>query len=447
MWGKRVLVTITAVSCIGLLASSAVFAKKTLKFWVPSGYTWKQMETKFEKENKNVDIQIVSGGLDKFYTMITAGLMPDIWGPWDTPGITADVNRNWALDLGPFIKRDGKAMKIDDFFPGLMRQFRVRGRQYSLPIFSYADWYFYNTDLYAQAGLQPPPLNAKDKSWNWDKMILNAQKTTKIGANGRFTQAGLEFSRDFSCTPNWVHLWGVPLYSKEALQTSIPQNVNLDGPEMQNALTKMWELIHKYRVVSPGSMGFSGGKVAGSIEHGWNVKYIMLVKKLKWAIAPLPWAVTNSGTLWPDGWRISRICKDKELAWKFVKFLCAPENMRLIISDPKGQYPGTAVARKSVFEETLGRDISRVTGMKPGDVFRVQEQMDDVGIVKESETICLHTDLSTQYIEPILTQVWSNKLSPRQGTAKLQEAVNKAMPVLFKRWMRNVKYTGVDITK
>lgn len=444
---KRLL-SVALVMTVGttlLVGSSSLAAKKKLRWWAPGDATWKQMHDKFEKENPNVDVELINGDIDKFYTMITAGMMPDVWGPWSTPGIHADVNRNWAVDLGPYTKRDGKAMNIDDFFPGLMREFKVAGKQYSLPTFSYADYYFYNKDLYAQAGLVPPPVDSKDKSWNWDKMVLNAQKMTKIDqTTGKFLQSGVDFTHGgLFDWPNYFHMWGAKPYSKNTLATSIPQEVDFNTPEMVQCLTKMWELMYKQRVTNPGGGNFNGGKCGATIEYGYGIQDKMKVKKLNWAIAPLPWAVTNSGTLWPDGWRISRVAKDKELAWKFIKFLCAPENMKIIIGDPKSAHPGTPVARMSVFKETLGRDVGRATGMAPEDVFKVHEEADDVAVVKYQETVCLHADI-VKYIDPVIAQLWTNKVGPKECAVNLQNAADKALPVLFKRWLRNVKFTGAD---
>lgn len=439
-----------ALACfaVGIAASAVtvVAAKQKLRFWVPAEYTWNQMASKFEKENPNVDIDVVSGNLDKLYTMITAGLMPDVWGPWDTPGITADVNRNWALDLTPFITRDGKSMNISDFFPGLMKSFKVKGKVYSLPIFYYIDWYFYDTQKYAQAGLVPPPVNPNDRSWTWEQMVSNAQKITKYDSKGQVSQPGLEFGRSFD---NWRHLWGAKLYDEEGLKSSIPQRIYLDTPQMTEALTKAWELIYRYKVAKPtaAAMAWSNKQTASSIEGGWNIKFIMPIKGFKWSLAPLPYARTNAGTTWPDGWRIAKNTKNKELAWKFVRFLCAPENMRIIVSDQKSNYKGTGVARKSVFSDTMAEDISKVNGMRPADILRIYEGADEVGIVKESDTICLHTDISRTYLEPILTDLWANKVAPKEAAVRLQSQANKGLPILFTRWLRNIKFTGADKVK
>lgn len=438
------LASVMLLSLAGVAPVSA--AKKKLSVWLGTSYEWKTATAMFEKTHPNIDVVLLDGDIDKFYTMTMAGMMPDVWGPWSTPGLTADVNRNWALDIGPYVKRDGKAMNIDDFFPGLMGQCRIRGKLYSLPIFSYTDWFFYNTTMWAQAGIQPPPLDASDKSWNWESMLATALKTTKRSADGtKISQAGLEFSRSFIDTPNFVRMWGARIYSEEAYRSTIPQDIDMNSPQMKTALTKVWELIYKHRVTTPAGMPFLNNKTASSIEEGWRAFYYMNVKAMKWAIAPLPWAVSNAGTIYPDGLIISRISKNKDAAWEYVKYLCSPEVMRMIVTDPKSNRRGSAVARKSVFSETMGSEVGKVTGMNPVDVYRVHKQADEVGIAKEKETICLHTDLARQYIEPVLTQFWANKISPSQIADTLDSTAAKGMAILFTRWMRNVKYTGVQI--
>lgn len=437
---KGLLCAVSCVLIVGVAVQAPAMAKKKITWWVPLDSSMKAVHDKFEKENPGVDIQMVTGDMDKFYTMITAGLMPDIWGPWGTPGIHADVNRNWATDLTPYIKRDGKAMGIDDFFPGVMRQFKIAGKQFSLPVFSSADYYAYNTQLLAQAGLNPPPLDASDKDWDWDRMLMYAQKTTIKDNSGKNKQFGLNFSTGLADFPNYFHMWGAEPYSEDTLRTSVPQAMHWTTPEMVKGITKVWELRWRYNVAGG---DFLTSKTAATIEHGYNISNWVKAKKLKWAIAPLPWAVTNAGTLWPDGWRISRVCKEKELAWKFVKFICSPDMMRLIVTDAKGAHIGRPVTRKSIFKETFGREIQSVTAMDAADVYKVHEQADEVGIVKYQETVCLHLDLE-KYINPELEKIWTNKVAPKEGATNIQRVVDKTLPILFARWVRNVKFTGAD---
>lgn len=442
------LLSMAAVIASASFVSPGLAAKKKLRFWVPYGsYSWQQMEAKFEKANPNVDVQVLTGGdIDKFYAMVTAGLMPDVWGPWGTPGITADVNRDWAADLTPYITRDGKSMDIDDFFPGLMRNFKIKGKQYALPIFYYVDWFFYDTQRYAQAGLAPPPLDPKDRSWTWDVMVANAMKTTTYTSQGAVQKPGLEFNRDMDVA-NWPKLWGVDMYDAEAMRTSIPQHVAINTPGMTNALTKVWDLIYRHKVTKPVESRFLGKQVAAAIESGWNILFVMPLKGFKWALAPLPYAKTNTGITYPDGWRISRLCADKELAWKFVKFLCEPDSMRLIVRDDKSTYKGTGVARKSVFGETMATDIAKASGMRAADILRIYEGADDVGVVDEGELICLHSDMNRVYLMPILNDLWANKVSPVDAAAKMQTAADKALPTLFKRWIRDVEFAGANKAK
>jgi ABC-type glycerol-3-phosphate transport system substrate-binding protein len=434
------------LGALAVVPSQAVLGKTTIRWWMGNAggiAVWQNLAKEYEKQNPKIDIVLVQGELDKFYTMATAGLMPDLWGPWSNAGIRADVNRNWATELTPYIQRDGKAMDISDFFPGLMREFRVNGKQYSLPIFNYQDCFFYNTELYAQAGLVPPPLDSNDKSWTWDRMVLNAKKMTKIGNTGKITVAGVDFKRDLTWNPGYLSIWGAHPYSETALKSSVPQEVNWDSKEMLTGFTKAQDLIYKEHVANATEGGFETGKVGQRITVGWNIGDYIQAKKLKWAIVNNPWGVSNQGAMWPDGWRMSKVSKNKEQVWSFIKYLCSPKVMAEIVSDPKGPFKASAVARKSVFNETLAENIGAATGMKPSDVLRVTDQADEVNVVKFQETICLHMDLM-KFLEPSMTDLWSNKISAQQFVNKLQSATNARLPELFKRWLRNVKFTGAD---
>jgi hypothetical protein len=113
------------------------------------------------------------------------------------------------------------------------------------------------------------------------------------------------------------------------------------------------------------------------------------------------------------------------------------------VSDPKSSKAGLPVVRKSVFRDTLGRQIGKVTGMSEDDVFKVHAQADAVGIVKYQETVCLHSDIQ-KFITPEVDKIWANKVDPRTGAANIQKVVDRVLPTLFQRWLRNVKFTGAE---
>lgn len=234
-------------------------------------------------------------------------------------------------------------------------------------------------------------------------------------------------------------MWGAMLYDAKAYMTSIPTKALFDAPEMETALTKMWELIYKHKVSSWGDRAFITLKTAASIQHGWTVIGIVPQKSIKFAIAPLPWAKTNSGTLWPDGWRIASNAKNKEESWRFVKWLCSPSTMEFILTWTKSSRRGSAVARKSVFKNLVASSLAARTGMNTDDIYRIHEQADAVGIAKESETICVHTDLAVQHLEPTLADLWRNKLSPTQASKRMQDAANTVIPRLTAKWKKLAK--------
>lgn len=414
-------------------------AKKVLRWWAPADYTWKQMEAKFESENKGVDIQVMSGSMDKLYSMIIAGMMPDIWGPWDSPGIMADVTRGWVSDLDAFIRRDAAEIALNDFFPGTLRQFKINGKQFSLPSFGYADYYFYNTTYYAEAGLTPPPVSSNDKSWTWEKMVSNSVKLAKRDASGRTTRTGVTISTELTHSPTWLHIWGAEMYGEAALKSSIPNKTYFDTPQMVKALTMAWELVHAQKVAGTGFNDFTERKSGSSIQWGWMIKNFMRSTNLSFAIAPLPLGETRGGVLWPDGWRISKVCKNKELAWKFIKFLLTPANLRLQVSDPKSAYLGTPTGRKTVFNEVWAREVSAKTGMTPSDVATIHQQADREGVLNEVNSICLHRDLCPKNIDPIMVELFANKISPKDAAVKMQKTADKVLPVLTARWLRDKK--------
>jgi multiple sugar transport system substrate-binding protein len=76
-----------------------------------------------------------------------------------------------TTDLGPWIERDADALAMDDIYPIAMQALgQYNGRQIAYPFAGYANILAYRTDLYAEAGLEPPTTMAE--------LIANARALT-----------------------------------------------------------------------------------------------------------------------------------------------------------------------------------------------------------------------------------------------------------------------------
>ncbi|MER3405413.1 MAG: hypothetical protein C4289_09880, partial [Chloroflexota bacterium] len=135
----------------------------------------------FTKRYPTVEIEhvITPPGEDyvtKFYTLVAAGEGPDIWGfGGNYAGYWA---RGLTADLTSLINRD--KFDLTQFHTGLPELFRYKGKYYGLPqLTTFGTLTFFNRELFAQAGITPPPVDWDDTSWTVEAMLEMARRLTK----------------------------------------------------------------------------------------------------------------------------------------------------------------------------------------------------------------------------------------------------------------------------
>ena len=87
--------------------------------------------------------------------------------------------------------------------------------------------------------------------------------------------------------------------------------------------------------------------------------------------------------------------------------------------------------------------LSNPPCLPPADVYRVASQADDAGIVKYTDSVCLHADMD-KFLDPELQAIWENRIAPKAGLVRMQLVADKRLLELFKRWLRNIRSTGAD---
>jgi len=125
---------------------------------------------------------------DTLSTEFAAGAGPDIVGPIGWVGSNT-FEGQW-LDIGPMLAAD--KYDTSKFEPALVKMYQSEAGTVGLPFAVYPSAIYYNTDLFTEAGINPPPAKYGDKykmpdgteaEWNWDTLKWVAQSLT-IDSNG-----------------------------------------------------------------------------------------------------------------------------------------------------------------------------------------------------------------------------------------------------------------------
>ncbi|HTX90016.1 MAG TPA: extracellular solute-binding protein [Anaerolineales bacterium] len=158
---------------------------------------------------------------DTIATEIAAGAGPDIVGPVGWIGSNA-FGGQW-LDIAPYLKSTN--YDTTKFEAALTKMYQTDEGTVGLPFAVYPSAIFYNTKLFTEAGLNPPPAKYGDQykmpdgtmaDWTWDTLTTVAKMLTIDSAGKNSTEAGFDktkivqygFSFGWEGHPNyWASYW------------------------------------------------------------------------------------------------------------------------------------------------------------------------------------------------------------------------------------------------
>jgi len=296
----------------------------TLKFAVwdyAKAPEYKEMIDAFEAENPHIKVEPLdmpaTGYNDKLTIMLASGDATDVIALKDMPSYSNYSQKKQIISLNDYIAKDKVDLKS---YQGITDAIKVNGNLYALPYRSDFWALYYNKDLFDKANV-PYPTN----DMTWSQFRETAKKMTSGSGNSQVYGA-------------YVHTWksavintavadgkgtltdGKYDFLKQAYNTFLP---------MQNADKSIMPLGTAKSASASYSGQFETGKAAMVPMGTWFVGTLLTDKKsgkhnVNWGIATLPHyedgkAGQTFGNVTPIA--INAASKNKDEAWKFVKFL------------------------------------------------------------------------------------------------------------------------------
>lgn len=232
------------------------------------------------------------------------GVFPDVF--YGTAQNHNYLYEGWMKDLSPFIERDAEEMDLDDFFPGALETWNFGGRQWGVSVTVAPDFFLYNRNFFAEAGLSEPSLDWDSDEWTWDQVIDYSQKLTRRDSEGNVTRWGTQFNID----PDLSRSFGGDWVTKESYEPDGKWEAALDSPQNRRAFGMVVEAVQELQVAPvSGSWppGIALGEVAGHCTGFWMVRQLKLANTgYSFGVAPTPRGVTRSAVVWNDPWFIGR---------------------------------------------------------------------------------------------------------------------------------------------
>lgn len=321
---KRILVLVLVM---GMIFSTTVLAQEkiTLEYW---GHLWgaeviatEGLIAKFEAEHPQIEIKFVQVDAGRQLLAAQAGDLPDM--------MKGDATRKLAamdgiIALDQYLRNwEG----LNDIPQSLFDYFTHFGKLYALPCDVWTGLTFYNTKLLGAAGVEELPTT-------WEQFYSTAQKLTRdIDGDGYIDYYGIAIRG--ATTWDFQRLMpqrGVKLIDPDTLET------DLTSPHCIQAVTEFTDLVVKYNVCPPGTVGFSWGEVTNSfysgqsamkVEGGWAIANIPLeAPQISFSINQWPPADEGPTLMSVTPYQVSTNCKHPKEAVEFFKFVLSSEGQK-----------------------------------------------------------------------------------------------------------------------
>lgn len=299
----------------------------------------------FEREHPEVRVRTILAGGDptqQISTFCAGGRCPDVLMAWEF-NFAGLADRGVLLDLNGLLERDRRfaAALHADSHPALYETFGFKGGQYAFPEQWSGAFLFYNTRIFAEAGVPPPP-GRWDQPWSFDEFLATATALTRRSGNGRVTQWGFV---DTWSAPYSAALFGMNNGTPWAVPRVNPTHLNFDDDDFLAGIQFYADLANVHRVApaaadtqSISTMGlFTAGKAAMALGGHWRYQTFVHAEELEFDVAVLP---TGPGAaakgraarsaIGSTGLAIAAGSRRREQAWEFLKFATGPVGQSLI---------------------------------------------------------------------------------------------------------------------
>lgn len=267
---------------------------------------------------------------EKFLPAFSAKTAPDVVPFSDL--VTAAAN-GYAVDISDKVASD---IKDGVYYDTVMNYCKYDGKYWALPFeITYCGVLLYNKDLFKKAGLDPnkPPKTMEELEEYADKMF-------KKDSKGVYTQLGFN-PNDwlFAAGTNWARPFGGEPLDKDGNYTPNSEAM-VKALEWSANFTKKYGGVDKLAEIRTAQSliynNFTHGVEGMCYAYNGQVNELIGQKvSFEWGVAKFPTVEGVNDAASASGFRygIVSTTKNKDAAWKFLKYLCGPEGTGIGVKD------------------------------------------------------------------------------------------------------------------
>ncbi|MCB0080808.1 MAG: sugar ABC transporter substrate-binding protein [Caldilineaceae bacterium] len=260
----------------------------------------------------------------KIQTMLAAGTPADIYRYLQevTPIVTVH-EKKLHLQLDDYIARD--SYDLSAFRPDAVALYQWEGNTYALPRDYGNQNFYYNKDMFDEAGLTPPPADWEDTSYTFDVFLDQMLALTKRNGD-QVEQYGCLVTRGVRPMGSYLYCNGGALVHTD--DRGIATETAMTDENTVETLQFLQDLMYVHQVApSPdiesetgGFELFASGKVAIWLTNPSTVNRLRTIEDFTWDVGTIPIGKADrrgtggGGT----GWASFAGTKSPEYAWLFL---------------------------------------------------------------------------------------------------------------------------------
>ncbi|HHW08757.1 MAG TPA: sugar ABC transporter substrate-binding protein [Firmicutes bacterium] len=378
---------------------------------------WDQLIAEFEAANPGIKVQqmpISSDYAGKIRIMLASDSPPDIF-MLDMQEVQYFGQNDLAIDLRPLAESQ-PGFRFEEMNRYALEIMSYNGKLLGMPYGAGPNIYFFNADMFDNAGIEYPSTQYKKGGWTWSDFRQAAMKLTHRDPDGKPQVIGAE---------RGLHrIWMWTNGAAEFDNMMAPTKCLYDAPESVATFEFLQNLMHTDRVmaVSTADFGnqnntsaFSNGAAAMIVRYDNGISDFGRVQHLRFGIAPYPKGPSSGGRYAADfatsGYAIPKNARHPEASWKFIAFISSREGQIIVpgIKDTCLPTRSGALVYRVYPSNLVNPDLLMELTMLPNNGNRVRllspDQRDINSLIQ-------------------LNPIWQNQQAPRTVLESITEIVN-----------------------
>lgn len=307
---------------------------------------YKEIISGFEKKYPQYKVKGIDTSrtayAQKLYSMFSSGSEPDLFMAQD---YDTYAERDVLFDLQEFIAKDN-GFNWDSFFPQLKQILEYDGKIFGLPFSVDTRLFYINKEKFKRAGLEIPY-----DGWSVAEFSKAVRSMSIIDKSDPVkSEYGFGFEPDSESLMPYIWSVGADVIDskgrylfntsriREVLKTFVALRVK------DQAMPSLEAMLESGIVVP-----FFNGKL-GMIYHGhYLVPELVASAKIDWDVVPVPYIKENAALMECRIFSIAKQAKNKDGAWKLLRYMVLEEGARVMLSYGDGIPAVKSIAYSDAF--------------------------------------------------------------------------------------------------